>query len=342
MGKRHAWGIWLFAFGYFLSYVPYSAVAKGASSGLLPGLAEPVSGLAMLPVVATTALVALLIAITGFSWWGTLERRRVLGVSIPFPQSLTFASGIATGVTGIATTLAYTLDGVSIVFMMLLMRGGVLAMAPLIDLLTKRRIRWYSMLALVLCLGALVVAFLGRRGFDVTVIALVDVGVYLAAYFFRLQWMSRAGKIDDPKVQRRYFVEEQLVSSVLICLALGGAAVFGQDEVSLRLREGFGYFEWSPRFFYLAIIGLAAQGAGIFGALVLLDPRENAFAVPVNRASSIAAGLTATVALAFFFGTRDPSIFEQVGSVFIIGAIAALTVPPALVRAAVAKSRVPR
>lgn len=38
-------------------------------------------------------------------------------------------------------------------------------------------------------------------------------------------------------------------------------------------------------------IGVLSQGTGVFGALVLVDGRESAFCAPVNRASSVLAGL---------------------------------------------------
>lgn len=324
---RQRLGIWLFAFGYFACYVPYSAVAKGLSGGLLPGFVDGVDGMAMLPAIATTALVGLIGVTTLFGWWSDLERRSVLGFSIPVPSNVTMLSGFAAAVTGITTTLAYTLEGVSIVFMMLLMRGGVLLMAPLIDLITKMRIRWWSLAALLCCVSALLAAFMGRKAYTISAIALVDVALYLAAYFFRLQWMTKAGKVEGLRGRRRYFVEEQLVSSALIVLALGALAVFGPGEMSNQLAKGFTFIAFDARFFYLATIGLAALGTGVFGALVLLDPRENSFAVPVNRSSSIISGMVATLMLAFFAGQRMPTQAEWTGFSLILIAILLLTLP---------------
>ena len=42
-----------------------------------------------------------------------------------------------------------------------------------------------------------------------------------------------------------------------------------------------------------------SQGTGIFGGLVFLDPRENAFCVPVNRVSSVLGVLVASLVLAW-------------------------------------------
>ena len=54
------WRIWLLALGYFAFYIPYSALTKALSLGLLPGMTGPVSGFRILPAtaVATTASAA--------------------------------------------------------------------------------------------------------------------------------------------------------------------------------------------------------------------------------------------------------------------------------------------
>jgi hypothetical protein len=75
-----------------------------------------------------------------------------------------------------------------------------------------------------------------------------------------------------------------------------------------------------------------SQGTGVFGALLLLSPQENSWCVPVNRASSVLAGVLATTALALFAGRPWPAVSEWVGAGFILLAIAALSVPPLLQR----------
>jgi len=60
------------------------------------------------------------------SWWRYASRHELFGRSVPGPRRLTLLSGACTSMVVVTTTLAYTFDGVSIVFAMLLMRGGVL------------------------------------------------------------------------------------------------------------------------------------------------------------------------------------------------------------------------
>ncbi len=60
--------------------------------------------------------------ITALRWW----RHAVpVGRRWPRPNRWTFLSGLATATILLSTTLAYTFDGVSLLFVMLVMRGGV-------------------------------------------------------------------------------------------------------------------------------------------------------------------------------------------------------------------------
>ena len=160
--SRGELAIWGYAFGYFACYVPYSALTKALSSGLLSrhdagqsrvrALAGHQPGLAARNVRLHHGhgLVE-----------ATLGAARSSGRSLPFPGVWTFLSGICTAGIIATTTLAYTFSGVSIVFMMLLMRGGVLVIAPLVDFASRRKVRGFSWLALALSLSALFVAFFG-------------------------------------------------------------------------------------------------------------------------------------------------------------------------------------
>jgi len=76
------------------------------------------------------------------------------------------------------------------------------------------------------------------------------------------------------------------------------------------------------------IVGLLSQGTGVFGGLILLDKRENTYCVPVNRASSILAGLVATYSLALILGERGANASELIGAALIIAAILVLSLPP--------------
>lgn len=333
---RHRVAIWLFALGYFACYVPYSALTKALSDGLLPGMQAGISGLELLPVVNLASLVGMFAFISVAGWWRFAGHRRIFGRSLPVPGRWTFLSGVCTAAIIATTTLAYTFSGVSIVFMMLLMRGGVLVIAPIVDLVSKRHVEWLSKVALGLSLAAVLVPLFGRSqsSLAITWIALADVMVYLLAYFVRLRFMTKLGKSDDPDSTKRFFVEEQmtatpLVVTVLILLGFLGGPTFSE------IRSGFTTLPSSGYLGLVMIVGLMSQGTGIFGGLVLLDRRENSFCVPVNRASSVLAGLVASYLLGYLVGLPLPRGFELAGAALVVLAVVALGWPrsPKILRA---------
>lgn len=326
MGIGHV-SIWWWAFGYFACYVPYSALTKIATTAV-PERHAPATGLEMLPSSVMASVVAAVMLLASTGWWRRVGRRRVFRWSVPVPSRVTTISGLAASGIIATTTLAYTFDDVGIVFVMLLMRGGVLVLAPVIDATHRRRVKWESWTALGLSAAALVVAT-GSGSTALTLTCAIDIALYLGCYVVRLTAMSRAAKSDDPDANLRFFVEEQLVSAPALLLGLAVAAVAGVDE----LRTGFGAY-WERGDAWIGpVIGVLSQGTGVFGALVLLDRRENTYCVPVNRASSVLAGVAASYATVAITGADRPGADELIGATLIIAAIAVLSIAPLLRRA---------
>lgn len=332
--KTSRWdlGIWGLAFGYFAAYAPYSALTKAVTNGLLPYHRARVDGITLVPMTVVASFLAMLVFLTAKGWWKHAGRRRVFGREIPFPSIWTTLSGLCSATIILTTTLAYTFEGVSIVFIMLLMRGGVLVIAPLVDLVARRRVRWFSWLGLLLSLLAVVVA---DRGGDarITAACAVNVAAYLAGYFVKLQVMSRRAKSADENANVRYFVEEQLVSTPALLIVLGAAALIDRGPTMHLVRAGFTTFTKQGLLPEAFTIGVLSQGTGIFGGLILLDKRENTFCVPVNRSSSILAGVVASFGLAILFHHKLPGTFELIGAAMVIGAISFLTIPPMIEKA---------
>ena len=278
------------------------------------------------------SLFGMFVFITAMRWWKHASKVQLGSLRLPCPTRYTLMSGICTAGIIATTTLAYTFDGVSIVFMMLLMRGGVLILAPIVDGLSGRKVRWFSTVGLVLSINALLVAFLEEKdaGFALTWLAMVDVLLYLGAYFVRLRFMTRLAKSDDPALRTRYFVEEQMVATPVLVTLLGIGAVIGYGSFMMDLRAGFTTFFDRPVVFEGILIGLFSQGTGIFGGLVLLDKRENSYSVPVNRCASVLAGVVASYVIMIWMGGSGPSVHELMGAGLIVQAILFLTIPTLL------------
>jgi hypothetical protein len=342
MHHNRAVSIWWWAFGYFACYVPYAALTKMVSSQLVETGGTPVGGVELLPPSVLASVVTVLVFLVATGWWRKAGRKTILGRAVPMPGRFTLLSGLCASGIIATTTLAYTFDGISIVFIMLLLRGGVLVMAPIVDLFSHRRVRWFSWVALALSIGSLLVAtFAGDDGFSsgMTVIAAVDVACYLGFYFVRLSLMSHRAKAVDPDTNLRYFVEEQLVSVPALLLALAAGALFAGGEVGEQLRAGFTSFWSRPVVLHGIAIGVLSQGTGIFGGLILLDTRENTFSIPVNRASSILAGVVSSAFLAAAYGYRTIPPHELAGAALIVVAIGFLTLPSAFERRARTSNR---
>lgn len=349
--------IWWFAFGYFAAYVPYSFLTKVLTNGLLEekGLdkaAHTVGSFEILPPTIMASIVVMIVFISSVGWWKYATQWKLGSLSLPRPRPMTLLSGICTGLVVVTTTLAYTIDGVSIVFAMLLMRGGLLIMSPIVDKVNGRHVRWFSWSALALAVLALIVSNLwpymtGAATADdnsqlFNAMLMLDIGVYLMAYYFRLSFMSKLAKSSNADDTKKFFVEEQMIGtpSILVILFVltffyQGPEVHPATSFIGGIYEGFYNFGSHPTLIIglALLIGLFSQFNGVFGGLVLLDNSENAFAVPVNRCSSILAGVTATVLLSLVFDNYNiKNNGEFVGAAFIVSAILFLTIPPQIAK----------
>jgi hypothetical protein len=336
--------IWWWAFGYFACYVPYTALTKMLSKPLIDTGAGPVGSLEILPSTAMASVLAMVSFLVATGWWRHAGRRTIGGVSLPMPRKLTFLSGLCSSGIIATTTLAYTL-GASALILALFMRGGVLVIAPIIDRISSRKVRWFSWAALILSLASLAVVAgllewdggptfrVSEDSVDVGRWAMLDVGLYLTLYFVRLTLMSSKAKSADPATNLRYFVEELMVSTPALLVLLGvGALTLGGPQGD-ALQAGFTSFFDRPVVLHAIAIGVLSQGTGIFGGLVFLDRRENTYCVPVNRASSVLAVLIASLFLTSAYPSYPPAAnAEYVGAALIIGAIGFLTIPPALAK----------
>jgi protein-tyrosine-phosphatase len=323
--RRYNLQIWLLGLGYFLSYTPYSGLTKALSSGLLPGTNGVVKGPVLLPLTAIGTVAGMLGFITVMGWWKYAGRRKVLGVEVPFPRRLTFLSGVCMATIMGTTTLAFTFGGLSIVLVLVLLRAGTLIIAPMVDDLVGRRVRWFSWAAMLVSLTAVLIALSDASSYTLSLIAIVDIAAYLAAYFFKLQFMSRLAKSGDPTATRCYFVEEQMIASPLLVLTLIVLATIGAGDVMLGFRTGLTTFLTSSAAIYALVVGLCYAALCICTTLIFLDRRENTFCMPMHCGSSMLAGFTATAILSLVYSQPAPSAAQTMSTGLIAIALAFLS-----------------
>ena len=236
--RKYGLGIWWLGLGYYLFYMPYSGLTKALSNGLLPDMGDSVPGAVLLPVSVMATVVGMLGFITVKKWWQYAGHRELFGRSIPFPRRSTFLSGVCIAAIMGTTTLAFTFQGISIVLMLVLLRGGVLIIAPAVDAIASRRVRWFSWAAMLISLLAVIVVLGDTNNYTMSLGATVNVAAYLTAYFFRFQFMSKLAKSGERETTLRYFVEEQMVASPLLLGALASMAVIGAGNEMMGLQPG--------------------------------------------------------------------------------------------------------
>lgn len=315
---------------YFLAYLPNAILLKLLSSTPHPGLGRPLTGLETLPASLIISTVLTYI----FIWWSGWHRDAhgvtIAGTRVPVPTRYTLLSGFGTALVLFTVPLSFTIPNVSIPFIQLLMRGDILIIAPLIDLAFGRRVRWWSWTALVMVAGALLLTLGDRGGLKLPPIAILTVVLYTAGYFLRLVVMTKVSKSGDPASVRRYFVEEKVLALPLSVLFLAIVSASGIGGQSSELSWGFLSVWTDPVIWPLFVIGLTLTIVSVFAIIILLDPRENAYCVPLERAASLVAGVGAALILAWVWGLKFPRPAELIGAGILIAAIILLSVAPRL------------
>jgi len=293
-------------------------------------MTRPMSGLELLPMttVLTAAGMFLFFWISG--WWRSAHLATLKNISLPVPDKWTVLAGIGAALIILTVPLSFTFRDVSIPFIQLLTKGGVLLMAPLVDRLSGRKVSWYSWLALALVVTGLIVSIQQRGNLMLPPLCIATIVLYIFGYFIRLRMMTRISKSNDPNARKRYFVEEQIVSNPIALILLASFAAFGGNSPFLSIRWGF-ISIWSQGVLWLMIpLGVFPVIVGILGARILLDKRENTFCVPLERSASVLAGLVAAYILAQFSGLPSPTGGELAGAVLLIGALVVLSLGPRL------------
>ena len=317
---------------YTLAYLPYVILTRWVSTQASTELGEPLSGLNILPSLLIISALLTYCFMYAAGWGRTAHRISFSGFSIPSPTPWTFISGVCASLILVTVPLSFTFRNVSIPFMQLLMRGDILIIAPLVDVIFGRRVRWWSWVALGLVGCAMLLAISGRGGVSLPMLAIVAIVLYTVGYFGRLFAMTKISKLGDRSNVKKYFTEETIVSFPASILILGIIAGFSSSPQSRDLHWGFAQAWTSHEMLVIALCAFSVFLTGIFSAMILLDRRENAFCVALERSASIIAGVLGSVLLALFFGGRMPSGGELWGGGLLILAIVVLSVGPQVSR----------
>jgi hypothetical protein len=307
--------IWVFGLGYFAFYAPYSGVIKLVTTGRVAGVPAELHYMELLPAVIVGTLVGFVAFLTLFDWWRYAMK----------PTPILVASGIGTAVIIGTTTIAYSFSGVSIVLALLMMRAGTLTLAPLVDRVMERRVRWFCWAALFLSIAAVGVALSQIDHYRVTAAVAVNLAAYLSGYVVRLPAMTKAAKIDDKEWTKRYFVTELLVAMAALAAFPFAVALLFRGGVAAATWRGMTSFWSTPALVPALAIGVLYAGLYVFGTLIYLDRRENTFCIPLNRGASLLAGVAVSYVLAAMTTLPRPPVEQLVAASLVLLALTLLS-----------------
>jgi protein-tyrosine-phosphatase len=174
-------------------------------------------------------------------------------------------------------------------------------------------------------LAAVLMALSDASSYTLTLAAVIDIAAYLAAYFFKLQFMSHLAKTNERSATLQYFVEEQIVASPLLVVVLIILAVIGYGDVMMGFRTGLTSFATTPAAFYAALVGFSYAALCVCTTLIFLDRRENTFCMPMHCGSSMLSGFTATAILALLANQSGPTMGQSVSAGFLVVALGFLS-----------------
>ncbi|MCM2321798.1 MAG: hypothetical protein NDJ90_00885 [Oligoflexia bacterium] len=246
-------------------------------------------------------------------------------------------SGICTAVVIPTTTLMYLLP-ISVMVAMVIMRGSVIIISRLVDEIQirqgilKKKVSWEEDLAIVFALMAVGMNLLlpGKGKFDFVghPAAMVILTSYLTAYFIRLYIMNyfKNSAVGLKINNQAFFAREQVVATLtLVLVTLGLVAsprLFAVESPAVLEFQGAVF---APSFWPM-MSGIVYGAVAFFSVLIFMfRGRTATFAGLVNRLTSLVAGTTSTLLLAYFFGTRMPSSMEWMSLLWIGVAVGLLT-----------------
>lgn len=341
--------------GYFGSYVITGVLVK-FFTGNLNGTPR-MTDMAYLANNTIGGNLLCLVAVLALGWipWPSKHGGR-------WPREMPYilASGVCTAIIIPGTTLLYTLP-ISVMVAMVIMRGSIIVISRAIDAIQiqqgilKRHVfpeeNWAVVFALVAvganllpvpmapwfeahpdvahALGIVPAKLKGGFDFVHNPLAIWTLGAYITAYAVRLYLMNyfkntRKGPADVDNTA--YFALEQMSASAVIFGSMGliwlGVARWGWADPRLVMTHD-AVAAPDP----LAIASGLPYGLVAFFSvfLFMFQGRTATFAGLVNRITSLLAGTTATLLLAFFWHQKPPAVTEWVSFLFILVAVGFLT-----------------
>lgn len=211
----------------------------------------------------------------------------------------------------ISSTLAYSRAEVSLLLPLLLMKGGVNLWGPVVSWLRGDGVTTRARIVLGLAFVAVVAVLWDKVSLHASFAVSLTVGyacVYVAAYFPKLEVISRYRGNHD-------FLMAEMTTTLIVALpiavvvgwahawrGLGSATsdVWALDVLRSLLAAVAASTHTTVALLQRPVVwvmALASEGAGLFGGLVFFARVSSTLSVPLNRCTSLIAGVAATAAL---------------------------------------------
>ncbi|MCK6551225.1 hypothetical protein L6R52_35650 [Myxococcota bacterium] len=328
---------------YFFFYVVTGVGVKyfqGPAASGFPGMGE-IEFLAYSTLGGTAICLAVVLA---RKWYRFPSPRhvKVAGLSIPHEYLYIIPSGVCTAVVIPTTTLLYSIEGISVMVAMVIMRGAVIVISRAVDAvqirqgILKKRLYVEENIAVVFALGAVsVILFWEKAGFDFlgSVAAVTILVSYLVAYSLRIYIMNYYKNTRPPgeKLNNEgFFAIEQISASVVMALLTvllffvvdtSGSSLKQLVSLHAAIAEPHAMWSWA------VLAGTAYGMVAFFSVFIFMfKGRSATFAGLVNRLTSLVAGTTATLVSFLFFGGKLPGPKDWASLALILIAVAFLTI----------------
>ncbi|MBI1803285.1 MAG: hypothetical protein HY033_04360 [Ignavibacteriae bacterium] len=330
--------------GYFIFYVITGISAKYFT----PSGAAVCLNMEQIAYMAYNTLggmVTALLVVLVKGWYKLRSNRMitVVGLSLPEEISYIIPSGFMTAIIIPATTLMYTFRGMSVMVAMVIMRASVIVISRLVDsvqgaqgILQKKVYKEENIAVGFALLAAGVNLFWVQPGdFDFlqNTAAVVILSSYIVAYAIRIYIMNyfkntRAKGV--PLDNNGFFGLEQIfafISVMLLTILFFNAQDWFGWNASQVLLFKTSIVEPQPLWGWAVVSGTAFGIVAFFSVfLFMFKGRTATFAGLVNRLTSLAAGTVATLFSAFLLGAKFPKVHEWIALVFILVAVAFLSI----------------
>ena len=345
--------------GYFTFYVLTGIFAKVFTGGPNPRMAEMTF---LFNNTLGSSLLAITVAFL-LGWFRFKSNRQVKWgpFTVPSEAAYIIPSGVCTAIVIPTTTLMYTLP-ISVMVAMVIMRGSIIVISRLVDAvqiaqgILKKRVyaeeNWAVVFALLAVATNVVLLpvedAMYARGFEAvrwlgykpgaaagsfdflhSGAAMTIMGFYIGAYAIRIYLMNffkntRAKGV--PLDNQGFFFVEQVSASVtmvlITALVFYGATAFGWTAKAVTdFHDAVRHPDAAAM-----LSGIPYGIIAFFSVFIFMfKGRTATFAGLVNRLTSLLAGTTATLVMAFAFGSRFPSVQDWISVLFILIAVGFLT-----------------